>query len=38
MNYNTFINSTVMQLDIDAFEELKSVLLNDYLSLTFLKP
>lgn len=38
MNYNTFINSTVMQLDTDYLEELKSVLLDDYLHITFLNP
>lgn len=36
MNYNTFIDSTVMQLEAESFEELKVVLFNDYLHLTFL--
>ena len=37
MNYNTFINSTIMQLESESFEELRNVLLNDYLHLSFLK-
>lgn len=36
MNYNIFINSTVMQLETKSFEALRAVLLNDYLRLSFL--
>lgn len=38
MNYNTFINSTIMQLETESFEALRGILLKDYLGLTFLKP
>ena len=38
MNYNTFINSTIMQLETESFQALRDVLLNDYLGFVFLKP
>ena len=38
MNYNTFINSTVMQLDTENVEGLKRVLLEGQLCVTFWNP